>query len=481
MIGSARTGRRRDPARRRVALGVAAILVVAAIGYVAYTANSGLPLQSTYGVFVDVPNADRLINTADVRIGGVRVGEVLGVSAARRSNAQTPYARISVALDPAVGRLPVDTSAQVRPASVLGLTYLDLVLGRSRQTVAPGGTLQLAQAQPSSDLTDLFNVFNQSSARRFQDTLGSLAGGLAGRGGSINATIHAVDRLLPSLTSVATVLAAPQTRLSDFLHAYENTFSALGPVSGQLTGLISGAATTFDSLAGVRTPLSATISALPPAESASTRAFVAVRPALDGLAQLVVDLRPAGRVLPAALSQINSTLAAGVPPLREIPSFSDHLTSALANLNTLSLDTSTNGSLRKLTDLGSAARGALSVLVPAQVNCNVISLFTSGFAGVFGTLGTGNGPSLGALFLEDTGAVGEALQNARPSPNVGINPIPIENQQSCQAGNEPWTGKQQLGNPSGLQSTTTRPTVPPPGVAALAQKAGLLTPPAGLR
>jgi hypothetical protein len=150
-------------------------------------------------------------------------------------------------------------------------------------------------------------------------------------------------------------------------------------------------------------------------------------------------------------------------------------------LQRLSRDPNTAGSLRKLTDLAAASRGALSILVPAQVNCNVISLFTSGFAGVFGTVGTGDGPSLGALYLEDTGAKGENFQNARPSPDAGINPIPNENQSECEAGNEPWTGKQQLGNPPGLQSNTTRPTVPPPGVPALAAGAELLTTPEGLR
>jgi virulence factor Mce-like protein len=462
-------------------LGITAILFAAVVGYIAYTANTGLPLQSTYQVDVEVPSADRLINTADVRIGGVRVGEVLAVSATQGPRGQSPYARVRVAITPSAGPLPVDSTAQVRPASVLGLTYLQLELGQSRQTIPDGGTLSLTRARPSSDLTDLLNIFDQSSARRFQDTLGNLGGGLAGRGTAINATIRSVSHLLPALTDVAGSLSASKAHLADFLRAYETAVDALSPVSPQFASLISGAATTFDALAGVRTALGATIDAAPPAESATTRAFGAVRPALDGLAQLVVDLRPAGRALPATLTQINMTLAAGVTPLREIPTFSRDLGTALVTLDALSKDSATGGSLRKLTDLASAARGAVSLLVPAQVDCNVISLFTQGFAGVFGTLGTGDGPSLGALFLETAGANGEALQNARPSANVGINPVPVENQTQCQGGNEPWTGKQQLGNPPGRTSATTKPTVPPPGVEALAQNAGLLTNPVGLR
>jgi virulence factor Mce-like protein len=481
MMGPKRRGRRRDPWRRRVVLGLTAIAAVGLIGYIAYTANTGLPFQSAYDVSVYVPNADRLIDTADVRIGGVRVGEVVGLSAVSDSSGQRPYSRIKISLSPSIGRLPIDSGARVRPASVLGLTYLDLTLGHSRRTVPAGGALPLSRAKPSSDLTDLFTIFDRSSSRRFQATVGDMAYGLAGRGAALNTTIHAVNRLLPALTDVAAALAAPSAQLADFLRAYETTVSALAPVGVQLASLISNAATTLNAVAQQRDALAATLEQAPTAESAATRAFVAVRPALDGLAQLVVDLRPAGARLPVTLPQINSTLAAGLPPLRQIPSFSPYVGRAFTALQTLSRDSNTVASLRKLTDLAGASRGALSLLVPAQVNCNVISLFTSGFAGVFGTLGTGEGPSLGALFLSETGAAGEAVQNARPSPNVGINPIPNESQNGCEAGNEPWTGGQQLGNPPGPQSKTTRPTVPPPGVEALAQQAGLITAPAGLR
>jgi phospholipid/cholesterol/gamma-HCH transport system substrate-binding protein len=411
----------------------------------------------------------------------VRVGEVLGVAAVRGATGHGPHARISISLSHSVGPVPLDSSARVRPASVLGLTYLDLVLGHSPQTIPPGGTLPLSQAAPSSDLTDLLSIFDRSSARRFQQTVGSLSAGLAGRGSAINATIYSVGRLLPALRNVAGALSALRANLDGFLRAYERLVSALAPIGNSLADLISGAATTFGALAGARAAVAATIDATPRTEVAATRAFLAVRPALDGLARLAVDLRPAGRVLPATLTQINATLSAGVPPLRRLPGFSGDLRSAMATLDSLSRDRVTVDSLRKLTDLGSAARGALSLLVPAQVNCNVISLFTQGFAGVFGTLGTGAGPSLGALFLETSGATGEALQNARPSPNAGIDPIPNETGQECEAGNEPWSGNQQLGNPPGLQSNTTRATSPPPGVQALAQQAGLLSTPAGLR
>lgn len=77
------------------------------------------------------------------------------------------------------------------------------------------------------------------------------------------------------------------------------------------------------------------------------------------------------------------------------------------------------------------------------------------------------------LVLTTAGANGEGTQNARPSNNLGLNPLPHENAHECESGNEPWNDKQQLNNPKGRQSKTSRPTVQPSGVPRLARKAGL--------
>lgn len=466
---------RRDPSRWFGALGVLAIVIVAAIGWIAYRANSGLPGQGRYDVNVLVPDADRLINAADVRVGGVLVGEVLNVSAVPGPTGGPPRARVELGLDGTV-RLPVDSTVQIRPASVLGLTYVDLHLGRSRRMVAAGGTLRLAQAKPASDLTDLFHVFNARSARAFQSAISGAAYGLAGRGAALNQTIAASAALMPALDDVAGVLAAPSTRLSPFLGAYESVVNALGPVSGQLTGLVAGGARTLGAIAGARHGLAAAIDAAPGAETAVTTAFVRVRPALDGLSELATRLRPAGALLPATLDQVNSTLSAGVPALRQLPGFSQPLRTALTTLEALARDPNTTNSLRKLHDLIIPTNTLLATAVPAQVDCNVLANWGQGWYAVFGQNGDGQGPALPNLTLTGAGAIGEPLQNPKPSPNLGLNPLPNENASECEAGNEPWSGKQQLNNPPGLQSRSTRTTTPPPGVPALARSAGLLTP-----
>jgi virulence factor Mce-like protein len=466
--------KRTDVSRWFGLVGVITIVVIAIVGWIAYNANKGLPGQSRYEVNVLVPDADRLITTADVRIGGVLVGEVLDVTAIPDRRGAQPYARIKLALSDSVGRLPIDSTVQVRPASVLGLTYVDVTLGHSNHLVPGGGTLPLAQAAPSSDLTDLFQIFNHSAARGFQRSVGGIAYGLAGRGTALNSTIGSISVLLPPLTGLMRTLAAPATQFTRFLSAYESTVSALAPVSTQLSDLVANAATTLDVLASARTALAAAIDAAPGAEAATTRAFDAVRPALDGVAKLSAALRPAGEVLTPALHQANLALSAGIRPLREFPAFSRPLRTALISLKALAGDPITDDALRKLLDLVGPTNTVLSVVTPAQVYCNVLGLYGS-FGALFGELGDGAGPAIPQLTLTGAGALGEQLQNPRPSSNLNLDPLPTENASTCQSGNEPWTGAQHLNNP-GPTGHTTRTNPLPPGVRSYAAAAGLLKP-----
>jgi virulence factor Mce-like protein len=470
--------RLRDTRRLYAVLGVATILVVIGIGVIAYRANLGLPWQSRYEVNVEVPDADRLINAADVRIAGVRVGEVLRAEA---MPGNPPYARLRLALDKQVKPLPVDSTVQVRPASVLGLTYVDINLGQSDRTVPAGGTLPAAQATASTDLTDLYDVFRRSAAVSFRNSVSDIGYGLAAQGGALNEAIGAFSSLAGPLTQAARTLAAPATRLREFIDAYAGAFAALAPVGGQLSHLVKSGATTFNALARARGPLGAAIEAAPGAETATATAFRTARPALSGLARLTVELRPAGRLLPHTLGQINSTLQAGVTPLRELPLFAHYLRIAFVALEDLSQQPTTGGSLRKLVDLVTATNEVLSTFTPGQVNCNIIGIYGGAFSSVFTGLGVDGGPGLPNLVVTTGGAQQEPFQNPRPSANLHINPLPNENANECEAGNEPNTPNQQLNNPPGLQSKKVPKTTPPPGVLELARQAGLLAPIEGRR
>jgi virulence factor Mce-like protein len=459
-------------------LGLAAIVLALGIGYVAYNANSGLPWQSRYRVTVYVPNALRLVRDADVRVHGVRVGEVLRVDAEPGTPA---YARLDLALDRSLGRLPVDTAVQVRPASALGLTYVELQLGASRRTIPDGGSLPLSRARATVDIPNLLDVFERTTARSFQRAVERAAYSVAGRGTELNATIAATSSLLPALADVSSTLAAPATPLRPFIRGYATVLDGLAQVDSPLARLIGTAAVTLASIVSQRGALGAALDAAPGTEGAVTAALLDARPGLESLAALVVALRPAGRLLPDSLGRLDAVLAAGLDPLAQIPPFARDLGSALTAVSSLSRAPSTGGSLRKLLDLELPTGQVLSVLTPAQVACNTLGMWGQYASSAFLGFGSGQGPALGDLVVTGLGANGEMLQSSRPASNLALNPLPHENAQECEAGNEPSSGRQQLNNPPGLQSSRTRETVPPVGVRALAARAGLLSPVEGAR
>jgi virulence factor Mce-like protein len=477
------TGRRsstKRPAPRHLGVvGLVGILVLLAAVVVSYRANSGLPLQSSYQIYVDVPNADRLTHYADVRIGGIRVGQVQSLSAVPGAGSAKPFSRLELSLSPSIGRLPVDSRVQIRSASVLGATYVDLTPGRSSRKLAPGGTVPISQVVSTVQLTDLLDVFDHATANSIGNVLGGLGDGLAGRGGDLNATIASLAGLAQPLTRVLGALASPRAKLAGFLQGYEATVGALAPVSGQLGALVAGASTTLGALSAARAALGQTIEALPPAEAATTTALVDLQPALRGLARLAHDLRPGAALLPSTLPAVNATLEAGVAPFRALPPLAGELRPALRALDSVSRDPAGAGAVRKLTDAVRAVKVLLDQLTPAQVQCNILGIWGRNFSSGLAGRGIAGAPLFQVAFGTQ-GARNETFQNASPSPNMHVNADPIENYQQCQAGNEPYDPNTQvLSNPPGVLSNQTATTYPPPGVTALAAKAGLLNTPPG--
>jgi ABC-type transporter Mla subunit MlaD len=57
-------------------VGAITVLIVVVAVFLAYNANAGLPFVPSYRISAQVPNASTLVPGNEVRIGGVRVGQV---------------------------------------------------------------------------------------------------------------------------------------------------------------------------------------------------------------------------------------------------------------------------------------------------------------------------------------------------------------------------------------------------------------------
>src|SRR6059058_3670702 len=145
-----------------VLVGAVTTLVVIVSVFLAYGANKGLPFVPTYDLSARLPNGSNLVPGNEVRLGGFRVGVVDTIKPATQliHGRSTPIAVANMKLDKTVEPLPVDTKVIVRARSALGLKYIQITPGRSKQTYKAGGTIPLAKTTLPVEFDDFLNTFD---------------------------------------------------------------------------------------------------------------------------------------------------------------------------------------------------------------------------------------------------------------------------------------------------------------------------------
>lgn len=452
-------------------VGAIVILWTAIAVYISSIAQNGLPFVPVYQISAELPDAAHLAANDDVRLGGARVGQVRAITAVV-PRAAPPYVRVTLALAKGTA-VPVDSTVEVLPASVLGAKYLALVPGRSRRRLADGGTLPLSRARVAVELSDTLGVFGQPTAGDIQRTVIALGNALAGRGASINDTIAATARLLPPLDRVLELLDRDRAFLDGFIRGAGATAGALAPVAGTLVSLLRDGSASLGAISRAGGQLGRALDELPPTEAVSTGALRELLPVLRDAATLTRGLAPAAPKLPATTGALAAAFETGTPILRRASRPLEALSTTLGALGKAAgpLHQATN----ELTPAVTSLRAILDLFEPAQVDCNVGGLFTRNVDSAFS-----EGDSAGSWYRIVLIGLppGQYLQEPAPAPNLHMDYYPQENARECQAGNEPYRPGQAIGDP-GPTSNTTELTYPPSGVTELARRAGVLPPAAG--
>jgi virulence factor Mce-like protein len=174
-----------------VLVGAVALLVTCVAVMISVQANSGLPFVPTYDVKAVIPGGSNLVRGNEVRIGGFRVGVVDRIEPYVSEEADgRAVAVIHMKLEKKHGALPRDTELSIRPRSALGLKYVELRPGSSRETLRPGQTLALDQSTKPIELDEFFSTWDADMRRDQRTTLEGYGNALAGRGPSINTAIE---------------------------------------------------------------------------------------------------------------------------------------------------------------------------------------------------------------------------------------------------------------------------------------------------
>jgi virulence factor Mce-like protein len=357
-----------------VLVGAVTILVTLVAVFLAYNANNGLPFVPTTELKVQVPNGAELVPGNEVRTGGFRVGVVSDMRPVRLPDGTTA-SQLTLKLDKSTGKIPVDSSAVIRPRSALGLKYVELDLGHSRSTFKDGDTLPVTQTRVPVDLDQVLSMFDRKTREGAQTDLQGFGDAFAGRGDSLGQTIDELPRLLTHLQPVMHTLAARQTDLKDFFSSLDRAARAVAPVSQQQAHLFTTMANTFAAIGKDKPALKAFITKSPPTLDVSTDSLRVQRPFLHDFAGFSRDLASATHELRGALPDVNAAIDAGIPAQRHLVDTNTRLQGTMGALGELTEAPSTGGALRGLTDTVGTLNPQMRFYGPFQTVCDYWNYF----------------------------------------------------------------------------------------------------------
>jgi phospholipid/cholesterol/gamma-HCH transport system substrate-binding protein len=189
-------------------------------------------------------DATGLMKGDDVRIAGVRVGEIDGVSVTRHGDRSLALVSFSVQSD---RPLADSTLAQIRYRNLVGQRYVALSEGAgSGERLGADGTIPLRQTQPALDLTVLFNGFKPLFAALNPDDVNAFAmeviKTLQGEGGNINSLLGHTASLTSTLADRDEVIGRTVDNLNQVLGTVDERDKQLDTLIVELQRFVSGLA-----------------------------------------------------------------------------------------------------------------------------------------------------------------------------------------------------------------------------------------------
>ncbi|WP_267593334.1 MCE family protein [Carbonactinospora thermoautotrophica] len=216
-----------------VATVLATGVLAATIGNVRFT-----PTKEYHAIFTDVTG---VLPGDDVRIAGVRVGEVRDIELTEQA-----LAKITFTVDDD-RPLYTSTRAVIRYRNLLGQRYVALLEGPGDQTpLRDGDTIPIHRTQPALDLTVLFNGFKPLFAALSPEEVNKLAyeiiRTLQGEGGTINSLLAHTASLTATLADRDQVIGDLIEQLNTVLAAVDERDQQLSELIIQMQRLVSGLA-----------------------------------------------------------------------------------------------------------------------------------------------------------------------------------------------------------------------------------------------
>jgi phospholipid/cholesterol/gamma-HCH transport system substrate-binding protein len=227
------------PLTKLVIFAVVTVLATTLLGVT--IANMDLSSKNSYTArFSDVTS---LNEGDDIRIAGVRVGQVEKISVADRRTADVKFS-----IDSGI-KLPSSVTAQIKYRNIVGQRYIALDQGQGgspRSTIPAGGSIPMDHTKPALDLTALFNgfkpLFQALSPSDVNKLSYEIIQVLQGEGGTIDTLLSHTASLTQTIASKDQVIGQVIDNLNSVLDTVNSRSNQLSDLVVQLQQLVSGLA-----------------------------------------------------------------------------------------------------------------------------------------------------------------------------------------------------------------------------------------------
>jgi virulence factor Mce-like protein len=403
-------------------IGAITTLIVIVAVFLSYNANNGLPFVPTYDIKVELPEASGLQSSNQVRIAGTRVGLVSKLSPYENPRTGRLTAIATLHLEKKFEPLPADTHAVVQSVSSIGLKYLELEKGSSKQPLKAGQTIPLAQTREPVNIEELFNMFDKKTRTAIKVNTDNFGDGLAGRGLNLNAAIHELRPLVDNAVPVLHNLAAPQTGLHNLFVDLDRAASQTAPVAQQNAELFTNLDTFFTAFASVTRSIEEATNGGPPALEQAIVSLPHEARFYNNLTEFAHLLRPSAADLVTVAPQLGHAFSVGAVNLAKATALNTRLAESAQALEEFAHNPIVSVSLENFAETLEIGNPLLAGITPEQANCNYWTLAFRNLASLESSeIGVGTLVRATTL-LSPAGPNNEGFPSAIPTQGPSVEP-----------------------------------------------------------
>jgi phospholipid/cholesterol/gamma-HCH transport system substrate-binding protein len=295
---------------RRVAVNLAALLVfsvfcIGGLGYLAMGMGLEVPIaQQGWRLQADFAQADGLVPQADVDVSGIKVGKVVSVESDGHNGALA-----TMRIDGQV-HLRQDVRAYVRPKSLIGEKYVELIRTPRSNAAVVGDGFRIARANTGQaiEIDTILNALDPQTRAALSSSLRELGVAVNGQAANINQSIPGVDQATANLRPLAQVADRRQQELDRILVDLAIIMQALADEQDALGRVVDSGNTALGAIASRDNQLAGTV------QQANTL--------MISLDSIFKDLTPADR---ASLQKAPPTIQSGSALLSQLNPTVDRL------------------------------------------------------------------------------------------------------------------------------------------------------------